>query len=177
VDIDVCAVQSHGQKLVTCAVENPEQLNPYQYDQQVLEGLPILNEKVKHPPEFERAKLLVVEGHVRLFISGTASIIGQETIGIGDIEKQTHCTISNIEKLTDPVNVRKSYPGLKTGRFKYSFVRVYVKDRQDLEAAMSICRQKFGNVPVSYVVVDVCRDELLVEIEGEMIFESVSDLS
>lgn len=59
---------------------------------------------------------------------------------------------------------------LPQGRFEYSIIRVYVKEVRDLKKTISICRQKFRNLPVSYVVTDVCRGELLVEIEGELLF-------
>lgn len=168
--IEFCAIQHVEQEIKTYPIENPDQVNPYQYDQQVLEGSPILAQQVKHPPEFERAKLVVLPGQIRLFISGTASIIGQETIGIGDIEKQTLTTISNVEKLADYNHVRKSYPMLPQGSFEYSLIRVYVKEMKDLKRTMSICRQKFRNIPISFVMTDVCRDDLLVEIEGELLF-------
>lgn len=170
VDIDICALQATEEKLKAFAIENPNQVNPYQYGQQVLLGVPILAQKVKHPPEFERAKLVVTGDLIRLFISGTASIIGQETIGIGDVEKQTHCTIENIEKLTACENVRKSYPDLPAGSFQYSFLRVYIKGRMDLNQVKSICLEKFNDIPMIFVIVDICRDELLLEIEGEMHF-------
>ncbi|HJZ41452.1 MAG TPA: RidA family protein [Bacteroidales bacterium] len=170
VTIDICAFQSMDQELHTFGISNPSQVNAYQYGQQVLVGSPILSHQVKHPPEFERAKLLVSRDQIRLFISGTASIIGQETIGKEDIEKQTLCTISNIEKLTDPENVRRCFPGLPSGSFTYSSLRVYVKQMEDLEITKSVCRQKFGDIPLVYVVADICRDDLLMEIEGEMIF-------
>lgn len=168
--LEICAIKSMDQDVTTYPIENPNQVNPYQYGQQVLEGSPILEQQVKHPPEFERAKLVVTPNQIRLFISGTASIIGQETIGIGDVEKQTLCTIGNIEKLTHVEHVRKIYPSLPPGAFAYCLIRVYVKEVRDLKKTMSICQQKFINAPISYVVTDICRSGLLVEIEGEMLF-------
>jgi hypothetical protein len=173
--LEICAVQADSQDLKTYAIENPDQVNPYQYGQQVLEGVPILSQQVKHPPEFERAKLVIMRDYIRLFISGTASIIGQETIGIGEIEKQTLCTISNIEKLSDFDHIKKTYPLLPAGSFEYSFIRVYVKEKSDLKRTKSICRQKFRDIPISYIVTDICRSGLLVEIEGEMRFRRSED--
>ena len=175
VDIDICAIQATQEELKDFAIENPNQVNPYQYGQQVLLGVPILSQKIKHPPEFERAKLVVTGDLIRLFISGTASIIGQETIGIGDVEKQTYCTIENIEKLTDFHHVRASYPELPQGSFQYNFLRIYIKGRMDLQQVKSICLRKFPNVPMVFVIVDICRDELLLEIEGEMQFVPEAD--
>ncbi len=170
VDIDIIALQTTGPEMVTCAIENPNQINAYQYGQQVLEGSPILAQKVKHAPEFERAKLVIAQDYMRLFISGTASIIGQETIGKGDIEKQTLCTIDNIKLLTDSANIKRNYPLLPPGTFHHAFLRVYVKDPRHLDTVKSICREKYGDLPVNYIQTDICRDDLLMEIEGEMHF-------
>jgi enamine deaminase RidA (YjgF/YER057c/UK114 family) len=105
----------------------------------------------------------------RLLISGTASIIGQETVGIGDVEEQTRVTIQNIEKLATPETLRSKCPEIKAIPDKYSYVRVYVKYKDDISKVRNICRAYFGDVPTTYVVADICRDNLLVEIETELI--------
>ncbi len=55
----------------------------------------------KHAPQFERALLIANRKEAVLHISGTASIIGQETVGKDDIEKQTIVTINNMGLLSD----------------------------------------------------------------------------
>ena len=45
-------------------------------------------------------------------------------------------------------------------------IRVYLKRARDLAKCRRICEQRFGSVPAIYAVADVCRPELLVEIEG-----------
>jgi hypothetical protein len=168
ITLEICAVQAENGQ-ADFAVENPKQVNPYDYSQKVLVGKPIHSQPIKHPPEFERAKMVIAPYNIRVFISGTASIIGQETIGIGDVEKQTHCTISNIESLVSPENLKRSNPGIPPGRFDYSYLRVYVKYLTDLEKVKVICRQKYPLIPITYTVADICRDDLLLEIEGEMV--------
>jgi enamine deaminase RidA (YjgF/YER057c/UK114 family) len=45
-------------------------------------------------------------------------------------------------------------------------IRVYLKRPEDFSACKAICERRFGSVPAIYAVADVCRPELLVEIEG-----------
>ena len=102
-------------------------------------------------------------------VSGTASIIGQDTIGLGDVEEQTRVTIDNISKLTHPDNIRKHYPEIETVPVKFSYVRVYVKNKEDIAKVREICKCSYGDTPTTYVVADICRKNLLVEIEAELV--------
>ena len=45
-------------------------------------------------------------------------------------------------------------------------IRVYLKRPEDLAKCRAICERRFGSVPAIYAVADICRPELLVEIEG-----------
>lgn len=140
-------------------VNNPGQVRPYQYGQAVLKGVQC--------PQFERAMALSYGNEYTLFISGTASILGQDTIGVDDIEKQTIVTIENIMKLVD-TNNRNNYPG--TTCFDISnliLLRVYVKRQSDFERVKEICCSYFNGAPSIFVEADVCRENLLVEIEAE----------
>lgn len=165
--IELCAVR--GKKDVAAfSVSNPKQVNPFVYGQEVLEGQPIHNNKRKHPPEFERAKMVVTGSTTRVFISGTASIIGQQTIGIGDIVTQTNCTIDNMNVLYSAENLLRcsSLPVKNTPVMQY--LRVYIKYENDLAAVREICEKRYPGVPTAYVFTDVCRNDLLVEMEGEV---------
>jgi hypothetical protein len=45
-------------------------------------------------------------------------------------------------------------------------IRVYLKRAEDLAKCRAVCERRLGPVPVIYAVADICRPELLVEIEG-----------
>ena len=45
-------------------------------------------------------------------------------------------------------------------------MRVYIKRQEDYAKAKAICEARLGEVPTIYAVADVCRPDLLVEIEG-----------
>jgi len=168
VAIDFCAIQS-CEDISVVSVNNPKQINPYSYEQEVLIGSPIHGLVQKTPPEFERAKLIVYGERSKLFISGTASIIGQETIGKDDVACQTRITIENMESLANRDNLRRLYPQLTENSPNiYRNLRVYVKRREDIPKVKSICDSVFRNIPVNYVQADICRKELLVEIEAEL---------
>jgi len=51
-------------------------------------------------------------------------------------------------------------------QIKYTFNRVYNKDRKDLSVVKEICNVHFRNIPAHYLIADICRVNLLLEIEG-----------
>ena len=169
VSIDCFAIREHAD-LQVIAISNPNQEESYQYGQEVLVGNPMVR---KQAPQFERAILLKSATTARLIISGTASIVGQKTFGIGDVELQTKITISNIEVLASPANLKNHCPDLNVYPEKYSYLRVYIKNRNDIDAVKRICNEHFGEAPITFVQADICRGDLLVEIEAEKI--SVKD--
>jgi len=166
--IDSFAVTGN-ENLKIIPIGNPVQSESYQYGQSVLVGDPDQQMKQNQPPQFERAKLIILNKAARILVSGTASIIGQETIGIGNVEEQTRVTIQNIKHLTHPENIRKYFPQIIEIPQHYSYIRVYVKFKDDITKVRDICLQTYGDIPSTYVVAAICRDNLLVEIETELI--------
>jgi len=166
--LDFCAVKAESD-LTIKRLDNPNQVNAYEYGQQVLKGLIDTGKKSKHPPQFERALLIVNKTHKSLFISGTASIVGQETIGKGDIREQTLVTIGNINKLADLQRINQILGKNETINGKYTLLRVYIKNQDDFPEVRRICDEYFPEVPAIFVESDICRDELLTEIEAEFL--------
>lgn len=166
--LDFCAVRNSPSVKIK-AVHNPNQIDAYQYDQKVLKGLIEKGKHAKNPPQFERA-LIIANNHWKtLFVSGTASIIGQDTIGKGDVAGQTLVTIQNINKLIDN-NYLGEITGQELSRGRCTLIRVYVKDQDDFSVVKDICKEHFPEVPAIFLEADICRDELLVEIEAEYSF-------
>jgi len=166
VTIDFYAVEpQQGLKII--AIDNPDQIRPYDYSQQVLKGKPLAGKETKQPPQFERAVFVADRQSYTLFVSGTASIIGQATIGIDDIEKQTEVTLENIKKLTDASRIQHLTGNSQADAGKLILLRAYIKNQEDFPTVESICNQRFPGVPIVYCEADVCRDNLLVEIEAE----------
>jgi chorismate lyase/3-hydroxybenzoate synthase len=135
-------------------IENPRQTSAYHYPPKF----------GRHSPIFSRACLWGESGSGTLFVSGTASIVGHETIHPGDVVAQTRETMVNITALLEEANrivgaPRYSPEGLK--------LKVYVRnptDLPDIQATLSqLLRRATGIV---YLQADVCREDLLVEIEA-----------
>ncbi len=118
-------------------------------------------------PKFSRAMLLKSGEAVRIFVSGTAGITDSESRYDDDPEMQTRLTLENIEALVSGSNMRRhGIDGFETGLSDFLSLRVYIKRPADAEAVRALCEARCPNVPILYTVADVCRPELLVEIEG-----------
>jgi len=162
--IEFVAIQSAHLK--TVAINNPVQIAAHNYSGKVLAGEACA---LKTTPKFERARYLELFGKKIIFISGTASIRGEKTVGVGDPAEQTEITINNIKQLyskqiLEKISVEQLNP-------KYGHARVYVKNRKDFAVIRKTFRMHFGNLPVVYIIADICRNDLLVEIEGKVILE------
>lgn len=162
--IAVDASESAG--LTIFPVENPAQVDAHRYSQDVLVGESLRELKQKTTPKFERAKLLVNKRGSLVYISGTASIRGQATMAGTDVEEQTRITIENIAKLVSPENLVKHGAPREYEASPLSYCRVYIKNRADVPKVKKICDQYYKGVPTLYLVSDICRPALLVEIEG-----------
>jgi enamine deaminase RidA (YjgF/YER057c/UK114 family) len=140
-------------------LENPQQTPAYAY----------------HPkystqsPKFSRAIALVSGNHMTTWISGTASIVNSESQHPGDIARQTEQTIDNIERLIAPENFELHRMGGGARLKDLVKIRVYVKRPEDFSKCREVCERRFGAIPAIYATAEICRPELLVEIEG-MVF-------
>jgi enamine deaminase RidA (YjgF/YER057c/UK114 family) len=150
-------VQTDRKDARLLALENPQQTPAYAY----------------HPkyspqsPKFSRAMALIMGDSVTTWISGTASIVNSESRHTDDPARQTEQTIDNIERLMSSDNF--IFHGIQNGGVTLSDIaklRVYVKRAGDFEIVRGVCQRRFGATPVLYAVAEVCRPELLVEIEG-----------
>jgi hypothetical protein len=149
-------------------LSNPNQIDAYNYGQEVLVGYPLL-EQQKKTPLFERGKVLSESDQFTFFISGTASIIGQETVCIGNVAGQTTQTIQNITSLMSPDASERAAQLIDMNCSKeVAYLRVYIKDKSDFPVVRQICEEQYGAQScINYVEAEVCRTNLLVEIEGE----------
>ncbi|QIA09256.1 chorismate transformation enzyme, FkbO/Hyg5 family [Draconibacterium halophilum] len=159
-------VAAKSKEVLTQPVDNPEQISAHSYSEKVLVGDEC---NLKTTPKFERARYLRYRDKKMIFISGTASIIGEFTVGIGDAAKQTEVTIQNMQRLYSE-QVLAALPD-QAKNPKFGHARVYLKNRKDYAGVRKVVKQVFGDLPVVYILADICRDDLLVEIEGKVILE------
>lgn len=138
-------------------LENPQQTSAFDYSQEY---------SIKSP-KFARALLLAGPRNGAIFVSGTASITDQETRYPDDPEKQTELTLENIALLISEENLKAhGKPGFGCRLDEMVCARVYVKRMEDYETIRKVCERLIPNVPKIFTIADVCRPDLLVEIEG-----------
>jgi hypothetical protein len=162
--IEFVAIKSN--EFVTIPIDNPKQISAHTYSENVLVGDDC---SLKTTPKFERARYMELFGKKLVFVSGTASIVGERTVGAGDPIEQTRVTISNMEQLYS--NGALKEVANYNLRPKFGHVRVYIKNKSDFIDIKKTFESHFGNLPVVYIVADICRENLLVEIEGKVILE------
>ena len=138
-------------------IENPSQVSAFRYPRQY----------GPRSPSFSRAlvKSWPESGRTNLYISGTASIIGHETRHLGDLDAQVALTIDNLETVVAEA-VRKS---AKAFAFRGAGCRMkaYVRRPEDFPQIRDGVVARWGDaVEVLYLCADICREPLLVEIEG-----------
>lgn len=130
-------------------VENPRQVAAYRYP----------DHYGPRSPSFARATRAPAEAGGLLFVSGTASIVGHESVHAG-LAGQTRETVRNLER----VRVVAEAGG---GRFAWSLLKVYLRNRSDEPEARRLLGALVpGPVAMTFLRADLCRRELLVEIEA-----------
>ena len=151
------ALQTDRDDVAFLPLENPQQTSAFSYGKQ----------HGTFSPKFSRAMAVIAGDTAAVLVSGTASIVNAETCHVGDVEAQTHQTLDNIQKLIAAPNfARYGFHGLGATLGDMALVRVYIKRREDYERTRAICESRLGELPAIYAVADVCRSDLLVEIEG-----------
>ena len=161
--IDMDVLLCKDKTVQVAGVDNPLQVAAHAYSQKVLLGETVLQRKTT--PKFERAKAVWKEDHGFIYISGTAAIRGELSLeGVG-IEEQTLATLENIEYLVSADNLKRTGVPVTKNTELINF-RVYVKHWEDLEKARKVVETRYPDLPAIYTLTDVCRTELLIEIEG-----------
>jgi chorismate lyase / 3-hydroxybenzoate synthase len=135
-------------------IENPRQVSAFNYPSQY----------GPRPPTFARAALAWTAAEELLFVSGTASIIGHQTVHPGDVRAQTEESLNNIAAVLEAAGPHARCGGYGLVDLGY---RAYVRHPHDLEAVRAAVTARVGDAAVVYLRADVCRADLLVEIEGQ----------
>lgn len=136
------------------AIENPRQINAYEYPE----------EYGPRTPSFSRATLLHSDQDALLFISGTASIVGHVTQHPLDVSAQTRETLVNLEAVIAEAN-------RMIGKSKFNlhdiYFRVYIRYVADLSLVRDEMQRYIGGtIRAVFVQADICRQDLLLEIEA-----------
>ena len=134
-------------------IENPRQISAYSYPAQY----------GPRGPTFSRALFTSWDDLPQLYISGTAAIFGHLSQHEGDAGAQADETIVNLRSVMDEAQVRGLIDVRQNTELRF---KVYLRQpgfRAIVEAKL---REAFGPTPtILYLQADICRRELLLEIE------------
>lgn len=133
-------------------LENPRQTSAYFYPP----------EFGPRSPTFSRAILL----GSALLISGTASIVGYKTVHSGEVLKQLDETIANLRTVLGEAKTH----GFSASNPAGLHLKVYLRHTDDYPEVRKIIEAEFGYAAhVVYLHAEVCRTDLMVEIEATWI--------
>ena len=160
-----CALGSFGGPLVLyClaskapprSIENPRQTSAYRYPQQYGPRAPSFSRAALWPGSADESDVL--------FVSGTASIVGHQTMHRGDVAAQAHETLSNLESIVSEAR-RHNARGVTT--LSDLLLKVYVRHVGDTPAVRRVLIERGLDADAAlYLNADICRADLLVEIEA-----------
>lgn len=132
-------------------VENPRQISAFSYPRQY----------GTRSPSFSRGAVLP-DGST-LLVSGTASIVGHETVHRGDLGAQVEETLRNI----DAVIAEAFGPDTSLHSEDLDIrLKVYVRHPADQPRIAARLERTVSPRSISYLRADICRADLLVEIEA-----------
>jgi chorismate lyase/3-hydroxybenzoate synthase len=149
------------------SVENPRQVPSYRYSARFGDV----------PPCFARATRLRNESCPKgegpdgrwVLVGGTASVRGEETVHVGDLEAQTRETAANLAALLESAAEGILEPRPGTGELLGCFrhLRVYFVDSDQHDQVRQLVARYLPMVEnVEVIRADLCRPDLLIEIEG-----------
>ena len=141
------------------AIENPRQVSAYRYPPRYADP----------PPRFARATLKRWRDGCQLHVSGTAAIVGHESTHAGDVAGQFDEIVRNFEALIEEAaRAEPAFAGATLADF--SRCAVYLDPRADenqfMDAARARLAPRFDTLPWRLFRGEMCRPDLLVEVEG-----------
>jgi chorismate lyase / 3-hydroxybenzoate synthase len=147
-------------------VENPRQVSAYEYP------------RIYGPrsPSFARATLRPSISGSHLLISGTASVVGHMSVHIGEPHTQTLEIIRNLNALLAQI---EQLHGVARGEwYGQVLFKIYIRHLEHFAIIRDILKEQLpSHTQVLYLQGEMCRSELLVEIEGILDQEEIRDVS
>jgi chorismate lyase/3-hydroxybenzoate synthase len=145
--LQVCALAA---RRAGTPVENPRQMSAWCYPRQYGEVAPC----------FSRA-LCAPTHSPQLHISGTAAVVGHASHHADDIAAQLEETLTNLKSLLTAAGSAAALGGVR------SVLKAYVRRDADAELVREHVQARLGtDTPLLVLLGDICRAELLVEIDG-----------
>jgi len=134
-------------------IENPRQVSAYSYPAQY----------GPRGPTFSRALFTTWDDLGQLYISGTAAIFGHLSQHEGDAGAQAGETIINLRSVMDEARAHGLVDASQDAGLLF---KVYLRQPEYRAIVETQLREAFGTAPsIIYLQADICRRELLLEIE------------
>jgi chorismate lyase/3-hydroxybenzoate synthase len=131
-------------------LENPRQLSAWRYPRRYGPAAPNFARAMRAPTQCPQ-----------LYISGTAAIVGHSSHHAHDSDAQLEETLANLDSLL------RSAPGHADGLGTGSVLKAYVRRAEDAAQLQARLRELLGtDTSLLLLQGDVCRAELLVEVDG-----------
>mgnify|MGYP002063872200 CR=1 FL=1 len=136
-------------------VENPRQVSAWRYPRQYGPRSPL----------FSRGTILTLNGARQFLISGTASVIGHQTHHENQVADQLRESLRNVRSLLD-----EGHRLMGDARAQLDgdgILKVYIRDPADYERIRATLQAEApADIPRIYLQGDICRENLLTEIDG-----------
>lgn len=141
--LTLCALSTHSK---TQHHANPRQVDAFEYPRQYGPA----------SPSFARATTLTLDNSCLCFISGTASILGHSSVHQGDLRLQLYTTNDNILYLLEETGFSPDH--IQTAR-------IYLRNPDHFDECKEIIERSYPKIELIFAEADICRRDLLVEIE------------
>ena len=128
--------------------ENPREISAFQYPRQYGPS----------SPKFARGAAVFAGSHALHLLSGTASIVGHESLHPFDVDLQLEETLRNIAALGESLSLLHCD----------CVYRVYMRQPGNIESIAATIKSTLGveRDRIVFLYGDICRSELLIEIDG-----------
>ena len=137
------------------AVENPRQTSAYHYP---------VSDSVQRPL-FSRGILKVWGNRTHFYVSGTASIVGHQTLHVNDVCAQLNESINNVETLVAHAN--DQHQTHLNAQDDLLYMKVFLRNAKDVAHIKQVLAARLSSTtPRILLQGEMCRQDLLVEIEA-----------
>ena len=146
------------------AVNNPRQTLPYRYPKNYVEPAPM----------FARSTLKQWGDKSHLYISGTAAIVGHTSLHDGDADAQLNEIVNNLNSLlSEAAKTEHGYGKMPLARLRH--IKLYVDKSVSEDITTLVDRHLGSDIELQVFEGQMCRTELLVEIEAMAISKPVGE--
>jgi chorismate lyase/3-hydroxybenzoate synthase len=136
-------------------VENPRQVSAWRYPRQYGPKSPL----------FSRGTILRLNGSQQFLISGTASVLGHQTHHENQVANQLSESLRNVSSLLDEGH--RLMGDARASLDSDGILKVYVRNPDHLELIRrTLDNEAPAEIPRIYLQGDICRENLLTEIDG-----------